>query len=147
MININPICNIFYLCQEKQKPGLYLKQADNELLNMFFHRCSYKISCSSELAYNISVLALIFWTASEALVQVIVTETDENSLKVIFTQQFLTKASYHFLLFWCILCAATPNIRYFKFTNKNISKYGLCFQTICFLWLWCQEFRWILSFL
>ena len=28
----------------------------------------------------------------------------------------------------------TPNIRYFKFTKKNINKYDLCFQTI-FLFL------------
>ena len=39
----------FYLCQKKQKPGLYLQQAGNKLLNMFFHKCSYKISCFSEL--------------------------------------------------------------------------------------------------
>ena len=29
-----------------------------ELLNMFFHRCSYKKSCFSELVYNSSVLVL-----------------------------------------------------------------------------------------
>ena len=32
---------------KKQKPGLYLQQAGNKLLNMFFYRCSYKISCFS----------------------------------------------------------------------------------------------------
>ena len=31
----------------------------NELLNMFFPRCSYKNSCYSELAYNSSVFVLI----------------------------------------------------------------------------------------
>ena len=47
-------------CLNLQKPCLYLQQAGNKLLNMFFHRCSYKISCFSELAYNSSVLVLIF---------------------------------------------------------------------------------------
>ena len=52
---------------KKYKPGLYLQQAGNKLLNTFFHKCSYKISYFSELMYNSSVLVLIFWIASEAL--------------------------------------------------------------------------------
>ena len=39
---------------KSQKPGLYLQQGGNKLLNMFFHKCSYKISCFSELAYKSS---------------------------------------------------------------------------------------------
>ena len=31
---------------------------------MSFHRCSYKNSCFSELAYNSSVLVLILWSAA-----------------------------------------------------------------------------------
>ena len=31
---------------------------------MFFHRCSYKNSCFNELAYNSSVLVLIWWHAA-----------------------------------------------------------------------------------
>ena len=33
-----------------------------ELLNMFFHKCSYKNSCFSELVYNSSVLVLIVYS-------------------------------------------------------------------------------------
>ena len=33
-------------------------------LTMFFHRWSYKNSCFSELAYNSSVLVLIWWSAA-----------------------------------------------------------------------------------
>ena len=47
---------------KKQKPDFYLQQAGGKLLNMIFHRCSYKISCFSELAYSSSVLVLIFST-------------------------------------------------------------------------------------
>ena len=56
----------FYLCQKKkQKPGC-ISNKQVKLLNMFFHRCRYKISCFSELAYNYSVPVLIFWTASKS---------------------------------------------------------------------------------
>ena len=57
----------FYLCQKKkkQKPGC-ISNKQVKLLNMFFHRCRYKISCFSELAYNSSVPVLIFWTASKS---------------------------------------------------------------------------------
>ena len=70
----------FCFMQEKKKaPGLYLQQADNILAlnvqllcqkidkkyrmakwttNFFFHRCSYKNSCFSELTYISSVLVL-----------------------------------------------------------------------------------------
>ena len=33
-----------------------------ELLNMFFHRCSYKNSCFSELVYNFSALVLMVYS-------------------------------------------------------------------------------------
>ena len=71
IVNINPIrkryslddksmFTHFYLCQEKKyKPGFYLQQAGNRLLNMFFHRGSYKTFCFSELACNSSVLMII----------------------------------------------------------------------------------------
>ena len=48
-------------------PQLFCQQIDqkntlwqNELLYMFFHRCSYKYSCFSELAYNSSVQCSYF---------------------------------------------------------------------------------------
>ena len=61
--------HLYFRQEEKQKAGLHLQQADNKLLNLFFFfmRCSYKISCFREFAYNSSVLVLIFWSASEAL--------------------------------------------------------------------------------
>ena len=34
---------------------------------MFFHRCSYKNSCFSELVYNSSVLVLIVYTYKNVL--------------------------------------------------------------------------------
>ena len=73
--------NLYSLLTFSLHPGLYYKQADNilvlnpqlfcqqivkknihrynELLNMFFHRCSYKNSCYIELVYNFSVLVLM----------------------------------------------------------------------------------------
>ena len=51
----------FYLSEKKQKPGLYLRQGGNKLLNMFFRRCNYRICRFSELAYSTPVsLVLIF---------------------------------------------------------------------------------------
>ena len=46
-------------------PQLFCQQIDKksakkyELLNMFFHRCSYKKSCFSESEYNSSVFVLM----------------------------------------------------------------------------------------
>ena len=39
----------------------------NELLNMFFHRCSYKNSCFSELVYDSSVLVLMVYSQKDNL--------------------------------------------------------------------------------
>ena len=39
----------------------------------------------------------------------ITTESGQNRLKIIFTNNILTESS-HFSLFWCIPCAATPEI-------------------------------------
>ena len=38
-----------------------------ELLNMFFHRCSYKNSCSSKLVYNSSVLVWMVYSHKDVL--------------------------------------------------------------------------------
>ena len=38
-----------------------------ELLNMFFHMCSYKNSCFSELVYNSSVLVLMVYSYQDVL--------------------------------------------------------------------------------
>ena len=56
----------FYLCQKKNQKPSCISNKQVKLLNMFFHRCRYKISCFSELAYNSSVPVLIFWTASKS---------------------------------------------------------------------------------
>ena len=49
----------FSLSGKKYKLVLYLQQAGNKLLKMFFHRRSYKISCLSEFVYNSSVLDVV----------------------------------------------------------------------------------------
>ena len=56
----------FYLCQKKKLKPSCISNKQIKLLNMFFHRYRYKISCFSELAYNSSVPVLIFWTASKS---------------------------------------------------------------------------------
>ena len=66
-INLCCLLIFIYVRKKIENCGWYLQQAGNKLLNIFFHRCSHKISCFSELARNSSVLVLIFWTASEAL--------------------------------------------------------------------------------
>ena len=52
MIKINPACKrlLIFIIRKKKRPGLYHQYASNKLLNMFFHRCSFKITCFSELA-------------------------------------------------------------------------------------------------
>ena len=55
-LNPQPFCQQIY----KKKNTLW----ENELLNMFFHRCRYKNSCFGELAHNSSVLELIQLSAS-----------------------------------------------------------------------------------
>ena len=104
---------------KKQKPGLYLQQAGNKLLNMFFHRCSYKISCFSELAYNSSVLCVNLLNCIRSIGTIVITtEIGLNSLEVIFTKQFLTKAK----IFQVYI--KTPNI---SSSSQNINKQDLCF--------------------
>ena len=49
----------FSLSGKKYKLVLYLQQAGNKLLKMFFHRRSYKTSCLSEFVYNSSVLDVV----------------------------------------------------------------------------------------
>ena len=82
----------FYLCQEK-KSSLYLQQAGNKLLSLFFHRCSYKISCFSELAYMQlqCPCANLLNCLRSVSTKVVTTEIGQNSLEVIFIKQFLTK--------------------------------------------------------
>ena len=55
-LELNPLL----FCQQTDKNILWW----NELLNMFFHKCSYKSSCFSELAYNLSVFVIIYWSAA-----------------------------------------------------------------------------------
>ena len=47
--------------------------------------------------------------------------------------------SHHFWMVWYIFC--TGYLKYFKFKQKILSVFP------SFFWLWCQEIRWILSFL
>ena len=137
---------IFIYLRKKIEIWLYLQQAGIKLLNIFFHRCSYKISCFSAwvgVQLQCPCANLLNCLRSVGTI-VATTKIDYNSLKVIFPKQFLTKTTI-FLLFWCILCMATPDM---SSSSENINNptyvSGLNF---CFLWLWCQDFRWIRSFL
>ena len=51
--------NAQLFCQQNDKKKM-LKIY--KLLNMFFHRCSYKNSCFSELVYNFSALVLMVYS-------------------------------------------------------------------------------------
>ena len=82
--------------RKKRKPDLHLQQTGNKLLNMFFHRCSYKISCFSELAYNSSVLNLLISNLLNCLRSNGTIHNNRNWLKQPqshITNQFLTKAT------------------------------------------------------
>ena len=53
LIQINPTCKklLILICQEKNRNlACISNKAGNKLVNMFFHRCSLKISYFSELA-------------------------------------------------------------------------------------------------
>ena len=68
-----------------------------------------------------------------------------NSLKVIFTKQFLTKVT----IFCCFDAFSVRPTQILSISsssetiNNTIHVSRLSFS---FLWLWCLEFRWILSF-
>ena len=59
--------------------------------------------------------------------------------------QAISHKSVYFLLFWCILCWVTQIFQVQAKTSTNTTCVSR--PSFCFLWLWCQEFRWILSFL
>ena len=69
---------------------------------------------------------------------VITTKKGLNNLKVIFTEQFVTK-NHCFSLFWCILCTSTPDI---SSSSKNINNKGRVSRlSFGFLWLWNNEYN------
>ena len=116
---------LIFICVREKKPGLYLQWAGNKLLNMFFHKCSYKISIFDEFSYNSSVLCANFLNCYS--------QNNKNWLKQ--SQSHFHKAirqkSYHFLVFWCILCTKTPDISSSSENTNNTSE--LCFKAIFLL--------------
>ena len=103
MSRINPTCNrlFIFICQEKkQKPGLHLQWAGNKLLIMFFHRCSYEISCLVSWHNALACANLRIWTASEALALWYI-YNNRHSLKQPQSHfhSGIPHKSHHFLLF------------------------------------------------
>ena len=111
-----------------KKIGIYLPQAGNKLLNMFFfigvalpivswRTIPVSLCQSSELPQK-------HWHHSH---------NNRNWLKQPQSHFHLAipHRSYHFSLFWCILCTVTPDI---SSSGENINKYDLGFRTI-FLFL------------
>ena len=63
MIKINPTCKrlVIFICKVKKGNLACISNKQvNKLLNIFFHRCSYKISCLVSWHNSSSVLVLIF---------------------------------------------------------------------------------------
>ena len=90
----------FYLIlrEKKWKPDLYLKTHNFAAKKLVFHRCSYKVNYFSNLAYNSSILVLIYRSAAW------------NSKKI-----FILKPLFWILCFWFWV------IPHLSFTSSNIS--------------------------
>ena len=82
---------------------------------MFFHRCSFKISCFCEFAYNSSVLPLIFWTASEVLAPY----SKQQKLTKTASKSFSLRNSSQKLQFFAVLMYSLYSpTKYLKFKRK-----------------------------
>ena len=126
---------------------------------MFFHRCSYKNSCFSELdttpvslcqsndlqlefkkwrCYLKNVaLDFVFSVLKLCPIQVVISPPLWIRLTMgkllLVTYWAVPSKSYHFPLFWCMLCTATPDI---SSSSENInSKVRVSRLSFRFLWL------------